>query len=239
MDTRPIRPHPLIPPLLIAIVSLFGLCVILALAFFPEQNVELVPTRTPTPFKYQFLATETLIPTPVLETETAQFRVAPTEARDTATLDAKTTPLLIVTQQNATSSRGVPTLTATLTPNPIFGNAGPLTAGKYDDTGAGFTYIGVWNAEENSYAYQETVHVSDEVDDYVAFSFTGTQLLFGYQNNDDAGEITVEIDGLEETMSQRVGSLWFSYDLEPGTHYAVITHTSEGPINLDYVEIEE
>jgi hypothetical protein len=96
MDSQPIRNHPFIPPLLIGLFSLFGLCTILALAFLPEQNAEIVPTRTFTPFKYQFLATETLTSAATLETtetaepfqtsETDVLRIVPTEAFTVATI---------------------------------------------------------------------------------------------------------------------------------------------------------
>jgi hypothetical protein len=126
-----------------------------------------------------------------------------------------------------------------MTAAPILGNSTPLPTGKYDNSALGFTYIGVWNVEENSYAYQETVMVSEVVGDYVAFRFIGLQLMLGYQSSDDAGEFTVSIDGEEETMNQQVGSIWFSAYLESGTHYAIITHTGAGPVNLDYIEVAE
>lgn len=242
MDTRLIRNHPLIPPLLIGIFSLLGLCAILALSFLPERNVESVPTRTPTPFKYQFLATETDIPVLTPATETAELRIAPAATSTITNItiqNTQTTPFFAATEQNGGATAASFTPTATMTLNSIFGNSEPLATGKYDDRDPGFTYIGVWNEEENSYAYQETVLVSDAVGDYVTFRFIGLQLMFGYQSSDDAGEITVNVNSVEETMNQQAGSIWFSDYLEPGTHFAIITHTGEGPVNLDYIEIAE
>lgn len=257
MDSQPIRNHPFIPPLLIGLFSLFGLCTILALAFLPEQNAEIVPTRTLTPFKYQFLATETLTAAATLETtetsqtseisETAELRVLPTEAFTVATVTMTNitnqsiglTPLPAATEQNDSATAPSFTATPTLTRQPVFGNSDPLPIGKYDDRDPRFTYIGVWTRDENSYAYQETVLVSEVVGDYMAFRFNGLQLMIGYQSADDAGEFTVNVDGLEETMSQLAGSIWFSDYLEAGIHSVIITHTGPGPVNLDFVEVAE
>jgi hypothetical protein len=248
MDTRPIRYHPLIPPLLIGIFSVLGLCTILALAFRPAQTAAFVPTRTSTAFKYQFLATETQVPVLTPASETAEFRVAPTVTStltNSTTQDPESTSLFVAssvaTQRNATVGATVAPFTATptITLEPILGTSTPLPTGKYDNSAPGFRYIGVWNVEENSYAYQETVLVSDVVGDYVAFSFIGLQLMLGYQSSDDAGEFTVNIDGVEESMNQQAGSIWFSDYLESGTHHAIITHTGAGPVNVDYIEIAE
>lgn len=224
------------------------------MAFLPEQNAEFVPTRTPTAFKYQFLATETQIPILTPASATAEFRIVPNETSNSTTITTQgteTTPFLVATVQNGNTVQSSSTTqnagttadpripTATMTPEPILGNAEPLTPGRYDDRNLGFTYIGIWNVEENSYAYQETVVVSEAVGDYVAFRFTGLQLMLGYQSSDDAGEFTVSIDGEEETMNQQVGSIWFSAYLDSGTHYAIITHTGAGPVNLDYIEVAQ
>ena len=236
MDTRPIRTHSLIPPLLIGIISLLGICLVLVATFLPKESAEPAPSRTFTPFKYEFLATETVIQTPTLETaETAESSFAPTF--DIETSDPETTPSLLETEQNGTSPAGFSVPAATATPNPIFDNFEPLAAGTYDDTDYGFTYIGVWDLEENLDAYLETVLVSETVGDYVAFSFTGFQMGLGYQSSEDAGEITINIDGTEMTITQQEGDLWSSDEFESGTHYVLITHTGEGPINLDFIEI--
>jgi hypothetical protein len=149
------------------------------------------------------------------------------------------TPLPAATEQNDSATTPSFTATPTLTRQPVFGNSEPLPTGKYDDRDQRFTYIGVWTRDENSYAYQETVLVSEQVGDYVAFRFNGLQLMIGYQSADDAGEFTVNVDGLEETMSQLAGSIWFSDYLEAGIHFVIITHTGAGPVNLDFVEVAE
>lgn len=218
------------------------------MAFLPEQNAEFVPTRTPTAFQYELLATETQIPIFTPASATAEFRVAPTAtsmSTNSTNQDPETTRLFVATnattQRNEIGGATVPfvTATSTMTPAPILGNSTPLPTGKYDNSALGFTYIGIWNVEENSYAYQESVLVSEAVGDYVAFRFIGLQLMLGYQSSDEAGEFTVSIDGVEEIMNQQVGSIWFSAYLDSGTHYAIITHTGAGPVNLDYIEIAE
>jgi hypothetical protein len=143
------------------------------------------------------------------------------------------TPISESTEQSETPPGG------SVTPDPIFGLLEPLIAGIYDDADAGLAYIGVWNPEENIDAYQRTIFVSEAVDDYLAFSFIGYQLNVGYQSSDEAGEITIDVDGVEMTVTQQVGSLWISGEFPLETHYVTITHTGEGPVNLDYIEIPE
>lgn len=237
MATQLIQKYPFLPPLLIGAVSLLGICVILVTAFLPSQDVESIPTRTPTPFKYQFLATETLMPT--AEAVTAGLRVVPTASPKRTAPPTESTAFLLTAEPTEDSTAEFSTPIFTMTPNPIFDNAEPLPLGTYDDDDYRLTYIGVWNAEEDLDAFLETVFVSETVGDYLAFSFIGIRMGVGYQGRPDAGKITINIDGSEETITQQVGILWNSDDFESGTHNVIITHTGEGPINIDYIEIPE
>lgn len=196
-----------------------------------------VPTKTGTPFKFQLLATETMIPT--LAAETVELTDLPLETSSSTDRGAGTTPFLHATEQSGSTTGESFTPTPTITLDPIFSNAEPLLAGIYDESDVGFTYIGSWDTEENVDAHREAIAVSDTMGDYVAFSFTGNRIGLGYQSSDDAGEITVNIDGFELIITQLVGDYWLSDEYEPGTHYVIINHTAAGQINMDYVEIYE
>lgn len=232
-----VRIYSWIVPILIGIFSLLGLCLILGSNWLPSQAPQVAPSRTVIPFKYQLLATETLTPTPAAEMPDS--RVAPTGTSTVTKPELETTPSLSQTEQNGTLTEGLDTPTPTITLDPIFGNDAPLLAGIYDESDVGFTYIGIWDTEENVDAYLETVAVSETVGNYVAFSFEGYQIGLGYQSSIGAGEITINIDGSELTITQQAGSSWYSEAFESGTHYVIIKHTGAGPVNMDYVEIIE
>jgi hypothetical protein len=235
MDTHPIRIRSLLAPLVIGMLALFGICIILALAFFPQQDAEPLPTRTLTPFQYAFLATETMIPTPATETPEGSS-VSTLESADPA---AGSTPFSLSTEQSGTSSNRVDTTATPGTPDPLLDPGEPIAVGIYDESDSGFTYNGDWFNQENTDAYMESVLVSDIVGNSMAFRFIGTQLWLGYLGSENSGEITINIDGVETAIDQQLTDLWISDLLESGTHDVIIRHTSGGPVNLDYIEIVE
>lgn len=77
MNNHPLRP--LLPPLVISIISALGLCLIAAYAWFVSRpNAQAIPTETTTPFKYAFLSTETPVVTETPPTEELVMPVIPT-----------------------------------------------------------------------------------------------------------------------------------------------------------------
>lgn len=219
-------------PILIGIISVCGICLILGWAWLPGQKAQVIPTRTFTPFQYLFLGTETLTLTPRPETAT------PTE-----TLPART-PTSGANRALTPSSTGEAgifiiedTPTVTITADPIFAGAEPMTAGKHDSIESEFTRTGSWNIQNNEGAYQHSFLVSTTIGSSIAFSFIGDQIILGYQTTDEAADMLVNIDGTELSFAQEVDYEWYSWDLSFGTHYVIVTHESGPTVNLDYIEI--
>jgi hypothetical protein len=228
--------YSLLAPLLIGIFSMLGICLIIMSIWFPRQNAQSTPTQTVTPFKYLLLATETVVPT--LEMETAvTTKIFPTP---TSRVDVVSSATGV--QQNGSSPNGISTdafMTAsvTITPDPIFAESKPMSAGRYDDTYSEIIRNGNWKSQENVDSYQKTLLISNTVSNSIAFSFIGSQMVLGYQSKADAGEMTVNIDGEEVTVTQLVGNAWFSEELEPGTHFVILIHANGASVNLDYIDI--
>jgi hypothetical protein len=230
MDDHPIRDKSLLVPLLISAISLLGIFSVLALTWRAGQNPESFTTPTVAPFQYLLLATETaFLPPPEAPTE---ILPTPTEvlAEEATTPMETTEPIGIATDEFFTP-------TITITADPIFTKSVPMTAGTYDDADSKIIRKGTWNNQDNVDAHQKTLLVSNTVGNYVAFSFTGLQMILGYQSSDNAGNVTMNIDELEVTITQLVGNAWFSQELGPGTHYVILTHESGTTVNLDYIEI--
>jgi len=224
MDNHPIRDKSLLVPLLISAISLLGIFSVLALTWRTRQNPETFATPTAVPFKYLLLATETaFLPPPEAPTE---ILPTPTEVL----VEEATEPTGIATDEFFT-----PTITITV--NPIFDQSMPMSAGTHDDTDSKIIRSGNWKSQNNVDAYQKTLLVSNTVGNYVAFSFTGPQMVLGYQSSNTAGNMTVYIDGSEVIITQLVGNAWFSQELEPGTHYVILTHENGATVNLDHIDI--
>jgi len=235
MDNRlPGRDYSLLFPLLIGFISLLGIGLILMSIWFPGKRAETAPTQTVSPFKYLLLGTETMIPTRELDTATPP-EIFPTQ---TEMLHEGETFFPALTEQTGISTNAdFFTPTVTITPNPTFTESEPMKVGTYDDTDSQLIRSGTWISQNNVDAYQATLLVSNTVGNYVAFSFTGQQMVLGFQSSDNAGDLTVNIDGSEVTLTQLVGNEWISQELEPGTHFVILTHISGASVNLDYIDI--
>jgi hypothetical protein len=250
-DNRsPLRDSSLIFPILVGIISLLGIGFLLVSIWFPRENTQMLPTRTVTPFKYLFLGTETVIPTPEPETAAPLDSYPVPDAPSEESIELLPVPteqsgtpggvlLLTVTEQteNGISTEEFFTPTFTITPAPIFAESGPMAAGIHDGADPQIIRSGNWTNQSSVGAYQGTLLVSNTVGNYVAFSFLGYQMILGYQGHDNAGNLMVNIDGSEVPITQRVGNSWFSEELEAGTHYVILTHESGTSVNLDSVEI--
>jgi len=233
-DNRlPVRDKSLFLPLLIGVTSLFGVGFILLSARFSGQNNQIIPTPTVTSFKYLLLATLTEIPAPEFDS------VTPTEILPIlpVTSEGDVTLFSTLTEQTGISAEDFFAPTITITPNPIFTKSTPMTAGTHDDTDSKIILSGNWKSQNNVDTYQKTLLVSNTVGNYVAFSFTGLQMVLGYQSSNNAGNMTINIDGSEVTVTQLVGNAWFSQELEPGTHFVILTHENGSTVNLDYIDI--
>jgi len=238
MDNQlPGRDYSLLAPLLIGTISLLGICLILMSIWFTRQNAQTSPTQTVTPIKYLVLATRTLIESDELETFVPT--ALPLVPVPTETFPGETTFMVPDTEQAAIPlTDDFVTQTGTLTPEPLFPQSTPLTAGKYDDTHPGIIRMGNWTSQQDiEIAYQRTLLISNAVGNYLAFSFTGQQIVLGYVSDTTAGAMQVNIDGEEVTIPQLVGNAWFSQELASGTHQVIITHADGASVNLDYIDI--
>lgn len=233
MDNRLILNHPLFPPVLISIISLLGICVILATTWLPGQNTQAVPTETVTPFKYLLLATEMHFSSS--KPESSPLPEIP--STPTATSGNKTTPLLVVTKPTGIARADPSISTLTITPPPQFAETNPMTTGTYDDADSAVIRHGKWELQNKADTYEQTLLVSNTVGNYVAFSFIGRFVVLGYKSTGEVADLTINIDGAEQRISQVDGNAWFSRDLGPGTHFVLLTHAGGTAVNLDYINI--
>jgi hypothetical protein len=105
-------------------------------------------------------------------------------------------------------------------------------------------YDGNWTSQINvTSAYQNTLHISFELENYALFTFVGQQVVISYQTGPSLGEILIDLDGIEFVVSQSNGQTelrnWVSPVLVKGTHEIVIEHLSGGSINLDSISIPD
>lgn len=226
---------------------MLGICLLLAPIWFSGQNVQASSAQTAAPFKYLLLATLTPIPSVEPET-TSPLTPLPARTEPSAEVLAPAPPQ--VTEQTGDASPAIeqPQITVTgdvfvtpiitVTTDSLFAGSIPMTAGIYDDSDPRIIRKGSWKPQGHEDAYQETLLVSNTIGNYMIFSFTGGGMMLGYLS-DDAGDMIVNIDGTETIIVQLIGDTWFSQDLEPGTHYVILTHESGASVNLDFVEITD
>ncbi len=198
------------------------------------------PTSTETPFRYIFLGTEpglsTLTPEPT-ETPIVIVPIDPSDFPDTEEppfLTSIPPDVILPTLPSARTSTPTPTATETL----------QATLAKYDDTYFQILYDGNWTSQINvTSAYQNTLHISFELENYALFTFVGQQVVVSYQAGPSLGEILIDLDGIEFVVSQSNGQTelrnWVSPVLVKGTHEIVIEHLSGGSINLDSISIPD
>jgi len=244
MDKRSPVDYSLFFAVLVGAGSLLGLCLILALGQFRTEGAEVLPVETSTPFKYAFLGTEPGISTLELETSTPEEPFP----GDTIYPTLNTTPdngfisfpTMTPTRTNVPSSSGSPRPTSTKTFTPTVEETMPFAAGKYDDTDLRITHSGNWVSQTNvGNAYNETLHVSNTLGNYVAFTFVGQQLQLGYQGGPGLGTVRITIDTTPFLLTQTTGNEWSSAKILHGRHFVIITHDSGGSVNLDYINIPD
>ncbi len=225
----------LLIPILIGGISVIGIAVILIIGRALNSPAEIVATPSETPFQYIYLGTEPAVTTLVVEgsdlpPSEEPVTEAPTEPPvfvfDTPTQG----PLIILPTRTATSGAartGTPSRTPT-------GTSTPTLANTYDDTDSRLIYSGNWISQTVSGAYQDSLHISNNLGDAVSFTFTGTEIHFFYQAGSSLGIVTVFID--EDTLGIQVneaqGGEWV-HTLDTGTHTMLIKHTSGGSVNID------
>ena len=242
MNKKPFSDRGLLIPIGIGVFSIAGIFIALLLGNLNDSRVDDSETRTATPFKYALLATETQSPTLGSETDTPEA----TFPEETISIIPITTPeeeFLIV---SATTPSQINTLvinnsfpsTATATATPTFGEALPLTVGKYDEADLSIVYSSGWTIQTNvESVYLGTRHVSNATGNDVSFSFVGQRMHLGYQRVFGSGTILITIDDEQFTLAQTAGNIWISPQLDNNEHFVVIIHETGDSVNLDYISI--
>ena len=239
MDNQPSFDRGLIPPALIGIFSVIGICLVLLIYRYNTSSAVVEVTVTQTPFKYIYLGTE-----PAISTEPSP------EESATATLSDEPPPIftqappIILTPNTPQITTPVPTL---LTPSnstntPASASPPPLNPGTYDDVYPGLIYSDGWVPQTGvSGAYQNTLHVSTTLTspgNSVTFRFIGQEVRLFYQSGASLGILRVLLDGTQTLLNQAGTSTEFVLTATSvGTHTVSITHQSGGSVNLDYVII--
>ena len=108
-----------------------------------------------------------------------------------------------------------------------------VSPGSYDDTGAAWSYAGVWLSSSVPSAYHGTLHVSATLGSTASFGYIGTGFVLTYVRNPNWGKIGVYLDGSRTPItilnSNGTAALptYTSPRLMPGKHTVTFRH--EGP----------
>ena len=232
MDSQPAFDRGLIPPALIGIFSVIGICLVLLIYRYNTSQAVVEVTVTQTPFKYIYLGTE-----PAISTEPSP------EESTTATLADEPSPIftqappIILTPNTPQSTPSTPVPTAIVPSTPSSAAPPPLNPGTYDDVYPGLIYSGNWN----STTIGTTLHVSDTLAtprNSVTFRFIGQQMILVYQPGPSLGVLQITLDTTpsqldqSDTSGQKVLAASSS-----GVHTVTITHVSGGSVNIDSIII--
>ena len=119
----------------------------------------------------------------------------------------------------------------------------PIGSGGYDDRHSGWSYVGNWKIVATPQARLDTLHVSNKVDDYALFYFTGTQFVLTYKSEGIGGLMDVYIDGFYETTINQ-NSPMVAFDryytspiLATGPHSVRLIHTTPIQVTIDFISI--
>lgn len=243
MDDQSSFDRGLIPPALIGIFSVIGICTVLLVYRYNTSNVVIEVTVTPTPFKYIFLGTEPAIsnePTPeesataTLEEQEPPLVFTP----ESPILLTPSTPQIIPSTSIPSTASTVVVPNATLTPTSA--STPPLNPGTYDDIDFRLVYTGNWVSQSNvSGAYQNTLHISNTLTtpgNSVTFRFIGQEVRVLYQSGASLGVFRITLDTTTSQLDQSDTSNELVLTAsQAGTHTVTLTHLSGGSVNLDSV----
>lgn len=240
MDNQPSFDRGLIPPALIGIFSVIGICLVLLMYRYNTSRAVVEVTVTQTPFKYIFLGTE-----PAISTEPSpEESVTASLSEEPPPLFTQAPPIILTpnTPQIATPNTSVPSqLTpSNATATPASASPPPLNPGTFDDTYPGLIYSDGWVPQTSvSGAYQSTLHVSTTLTSpgsSVTFRFIGQEVRLFYQSGASLGAVRVTLDGTQTILDQSdTANEYVLSASQVGTHTVTITHLSGGSVNLDSV----
>lgn len=233
MENKPID-RSLFIPILIGGLALVGIVLVLFVLRLNAARPLPPATPSPTPLRFQLLATEPGIVYPTAAD-------TPTEAPATEITEffSPTALLLLPTR---TQSVFIPT--STLPPRPV--NTATPTArglgGIYDDADFTLIYSGNWSAQSGvSGVYGLTLHISSTIGNSVTFNFYGQKFRLNYQAGPSLGQIAIRLDNQDFQLTQAAleteAGEWESPVLTLANHTITITHISGGSINIDSLQV--
>jgi len=242
MENKPSIDPGYLAPILLGVLSVLGMTVVYFFwrtnAFRPAED----PINTNTPFRYIYLGTEPGLSTLTPEPTWTPIFIEPPDPTEGPFLTATAGSSL---PTSALTSPAFPTQPALRTPTPTPSETLSAILSKFDDTYYEILYDGEWTGQTNvTDAYQNTLHISFETENYALFTFVGEQIIVTYQAGPSLGEILITIDGLEfPPVSQSNGTTlavsWPSPILVMGTHEIIIEHLSGGSVNIDSLTIPD
>lgn len=235
MSNQPSVDRGFLIPISIGSFAIVGICLALLIVYLDKPQATTSVNKTPTPFKYLLLATET--PIPELESATVPalkfFPVKPVGSK---------TPEEGLPKSSTAMTSHVSDLVNSATPDlaltPTVGTNVASVLERYDDTDARLEYDGEWTGEiDVQDAHQGTLSVSTTIGSDVTFTFVGQQIIIGYMGNPGLGSILISIDDNEFLLNQSAGNAWFSPQFIQGEHFVILIHQSGNSVNLDYIDI--
>lgn len=240
-DNPPAFDRSLLPPALIGIFSVIGICLVLLVYRYNTSSTVIEVTVTHTPFTYIFLGTEPSIstePSPE-ETVTATLEEEPPLefSPEPPVLLTPNTPQVIVIPTTSVPSTVIgPNATFTLTS----ASTPPLNPGTYDDIDFRLVYSGNWVNQTNvGGAYLNTLHISNTLTspgNSVTFRFIGQEVRILYQSGGSLGVLRITLDTTTTQLNQSDPSNELVLTAtQAGTHTVTLTHFSGGSVNLDSV----
>ena len=257
MDNKPTFDRAFIIPITFGVFAVFGICLVLLLGQLISFRSVSVANETFTPFKYLLLGTEPGFTTLTPDESAAEGEATseptvtpfdldilqPTQTEETEDVEeprVPTKPSSVLTKpapSKPTKPSSAPTSASSSKPTTSPSNA-PLNPGTYDDFDAHIPYVGNWIEQVDvPDAFEDTLHVSNVLNNSLSFRFIGEQIRIFYQEGPGLGITRVSLDGLDFDLNQTSGAIsiaeWVSPILINGTHSVAITHLSGGAINLD------
>jgi len=236
MDDKPTFNRELILPILLGVLSVVGIGLVFVFGHLSNERQVLPVPGTETPYRFVYLGTE-----PGLSTLTPEATDTPLPTATELSLEPVTfAPLTNTAVILSTNQTPLPSPTYTYTPSPTLASV----LSKIDDTYFELLYSGDWDSQSNvSDTYQNTLHISFTVGDYVSFTFVGEQVIVSFQSGPSLGTIEINLDGLLFDVDQSSSNTelvnWTSSILIRGTHTLQITHLSGGSVNLDSITIPD
>jgi hypothetical protein len=248
MENKPSVDPGILAPALLGILSIVGMVAIFIIGRVNGMRPTDETTSTATPFRYIYLGTEPGLSTLTPEPTETPISIAPPE--EDAGQPFSTKPSFILTSTTdsfvtpGSTSPAFPTQPSVRTSTPSATETIPAVLSKFDDTYYEILYDGDWTSQTNvTGAYQNTLHISFEVENYAYFVFVGEQIILTFQAGPSLGEILIDLDGFEFQVSQSNSQTqlveWRSPVLVPGTHEIVVEHLSGGSVNIDSFTIPD